>query len=177
MLKIIAVVLLLLCCILNSRVSFAVAAPVQPKVVIDSTANLTDSIMQQVTSLSVKDLEKAIGHKLNFKEKIAFKILQLKQKLSGNRKSSFTDTDEKIEKKALWSKWLGIGSLIALFIPAIGFLSLPAAILAIVLGAKTIKKTEHPKYSRQGITFGIITLSLFLIIGTLVLLIIALPGG
>src|SRR5258707_15035859 len=97
--KITIAVFLLLICISNSKISLAVVAPAQPKAVIESRGKLADSILQQLTSLSVKSLEKAIGHKLSFKEKIAFKIIQLKQKLSGNRKSSFTDTDAKIEKK------------------------------------------------------------------------------
>ena len=76
----------------------------------------------------------------------------------------------------MWSKWLGIGSLIGLFIPGVGVLSLPAAIIAIVFGASTQDKVKNKRNARQGITFGIITLAVILLLVALVVVIVSAWG-
>jgi hypothetical protein len=172
--KIVAILFIVLAGILKPPV---IVAAVWPNCQLNSSAviSLTDSTLLKYARISSKEFEKATGHRVKFKERLAFKLLQLRWSKAGTKKLSHADANEKIEKKALWAKWLGIGSLIGLIIPGVGLLSLPAAIVAIVLGAETIKQTQHPKYSRQGITFGIITLSLILIIGFIVALVTLLP--
>lgn len=113
--------------------------------------------------------------KKGLKERVNNFITRAILKLSGKKTFSGPDTDKKIEKKAVWAKWLGIGSLIGLFIPGINLLSLPAAVLAVILGSETLKKTKHPGYARQGIIFGCITAGLLLIVGLIVALVTLLP--
>jgi hypothetical protein len=139
------------------------------------TLLFTDSLMLNFSGLSAKEIEKATGYHLSFKERLALKLLHYKLKTATHKQSADKVSDEKIEKRAIWSKWLGIGSLIGLLIPGVGLLSFPAAIIAIILGVNTVDKTKHPRYSKLGITFGIVTLSLFLLAGVLVLLVTSLP--
>ena len=133
-----------------------------------------DSSLTIINHLSIKEIEKLAGRKLSFKEKIAVKIYKSHPSLY----NQFADSKEekKQEKKALWAKWLGIGSLIGLFVPGVGLLSLPAAILAIVFGTATENKVKNKRNSRQGITFGIITIGLILLLVALVILIVSAAG-
>ena len=169
--KKITTLIIIIFCLLILKNTHATGIAYNPKGLKISTNKYSDSLMFNIANLSIKDFEKVTGRHLKFKEKLSFKLLQYNLKLTGKKKLSTTEEDPKIEKKALWSKWLGIGSLIGLLIPGISLLCLPAAIVAIVLGATTVKKTKNPKYSRQGIIFGIITLSLLLLLGLLVFLI------
>ena len=137
--------------------------------------SFSDSSLSVFTSLSVKEIEKLAGRKLSFKEKIAVKIYKHNPSLF----KRFADSTEekKMERKASWSKWLGIGSLIGLIIPGVNLLSLPAAIIAIVFGASTQDNIKTKKNARQGITFGIITLAIILLLAALVVLIVSALGG
>ena len=174
--KIRGLILLVLLYILGPVSVVAVATPASNAVTCTVINTPPLSAIMPITALSVKSIEKLVGRRLSFKEKIAFKLLQWQQQFFGNKRHAFKkETNEKIERQAIWAKWLGIGSLIGLFIPGVGLLSLPAAIVAIVLGADTIRKTDHPSRSRTGIIFGIITISLMLIVAGIVLLVISLP--
>ena len=137
-------------------------------------AGFSDTNLSLINHLSVKEIEKLAGRKLSFKEKIAVKIY--KQNPSLYHQYADSTEEKKLEKKALWSKWLGIGSLIGLFIPAVGVLSLPAAIIAIVFGASTKDKVKNKRNARQGITFGIITLAIILLLVALVVVIVSAWG-
>ena len=134
------------------------------------TSNFSDSNLAIINHLSIKEIEKLAGRKLNFKEKIAIKIYKSNPALYNHIEDS--TEDKKLEKKALWSKWLGIGSLIGLFVPGVGLLSLPAAILAIVFGTSTQNKVKNKRDARQGITFGIITIGIILLLVALVVSIV-----
>lgn len=136
--------------------------------------SFSDSNFSVFSNLSVKEIEKLAGRKLSFKEKIAVKIYKHNPTLY----KRFADSTEekKLEKKALWSKWLGIGSLIGLFIPGVGLLSVPAAIIAIVFGISTQDKVKNKRNARQGITFGIITLAIILLLVALVVVIVSSLG-
>lgn len=121
------------------------------------------------------DYKKETYTKKSLKQRVNNFIIRTLLKISGKRTFTGPDSEEKIEKKALWAKWLGIGSLIGLFIPGINLLSLPAAVAAVILGTETLKKTKHPGYARQGIIFGCITAGLLLIVGLIVALVTLLP--
>ena len=82
----------------------------------------------------------------------------------------------RLERRAVWAKRLGIGSLISILIPFVNILSLPAAINAIVLGGNSLKKVKNKKNARQGITFGIITCAIALLIIGIVVLVVNLGG-
>jgi hypothetical protein len=121
------------------------------------------------------DYKKENYTKKSLKQRVNNFITRTIAKLSRKRTLAEPGAEEKIEKKALWAKWLGIGSLIGLLIPGVNLLSLPAAVLAVILGTETIKKTKHPGYARQGIIFGCITAGLLLIVGLIVALVTLLP--
>jgi ABC-type dipeptide/oligopeptide/nickel transport system permease component len=104
-------------------------------------------------------------------------IVRALAKVYGKKMFSKEDTQERIDKKALWAKWLGIGSVVGLFIPGINLLSLPAAVAAVILGSETRKKTTHPRYARLGIIFGCITAGLILVVGLIVALVTLIPVG
>ena len=163
---------IIICSVVSTQKTFAETVPfafenVKPAV------SFSDSNLS-VFNLSVKEIEKLAGRKLSFKEKIAVKIYKHNPSLF----KRFADSTEekKLEKKALWSKWLGIGSLIGLFIPGVGLLSVPAAIIAIVFGISTQDKVKNKRNARQGITFGIITLAIILLLVALVVVIVSSLG-
>jgi hypothetical protein len=83
---------------------------------------------------------------------------------------------DKIERKARWTMFLGIGSLCFLFIPGLNLLSLPMAILAIIFGIPLIKKIKVKKKAQIGIIFGSITTVLFLATIAIVAIIVG-SGG
>jgi hypothetical protein len=105
-------------------------------------------------------LENTLGRHLTLKEKIFLKLYRIFSK----KNSKTRDSEEKIERKALWSKRLGIFSLISILIPFLNIFSLPAAIVAIVLGAQVLKKTKHPNYAKTGIICGSIAALILLLI-------------
>lgn len=121
------------------------------------------------------DYKKEPYAKKSLKQRVNNFIIRTITRLSGKNTFYEPVADKKIEKKAVWAKWLGIGSLIGLFIPGINLLSLPAAVAAVILGSETLKKTKHPGYARQGIIFGCITAGLLLIVGLIVALVTLLP--
>lgn len=113
----------------------------------------------QTTSkkITAKDIEKLTGKKLNFFQKLKLKLVQSKLL---RKYISFGDgaMTEQQKKWAKWSMILGIGSLVLLlvaFIPylsILGLLSVPASILAIIFGVKSLKGNSNA----QGIV-GIVT--------------------
>ena len=173
--KTIAFLIAAMLCIVTPAVNFAAITPSVKSISIRTPEAFTDSMMLKITSLPAKEIEKITHYHLTLKERFALKLLHHKLETTGNMNLADSTGDEKIERQALWAKWLGIGSLVGIFIPGVDLLCFPAAITAIVFGAGTIKKTKHPKYSRQGIGFGIATLALFLLIGFIVLLVTYLP--
>ena len=135
------------------------------------TLLLKDSGLQFLTTLSVQDIKKLVGRRLTFKERLALKLYKHHPKWFQQNVEDSTN-EKRQTKKALWAKWLGIGSLVGLLIPGVNILSFPAAIVALILGIDTINKVKDKSNSRQGIIFGSITLALFIIAILLVLAII-----
>jgi hypothetical protein len=133
--------------------------------------NFYDSSLYVLTHLSIKEIQKLSGRKLTFKEKIALKIYKSNAGFF-NRFADSTD-QKKLERKARWSKWLGIGSLVSLIIPFVDILALPAAIIAIVFGKATQNKVKNKRDSKQGITFGIITIGAILLMATLIIILLS----
>lgn len=170
MLKKIVLLIIVIAAIILTHKTHAATVPftfekVKPSVV------FSDSGFNLLSRYSVKEIEKIAGRKLSFKEKIAVKLYKSNPSLY----NKYVDSTEekKMENKALWAKWLGIGSLIGLFVPGLNVLALPAATIAIVFGTATIDKVKNKKNSRQGITFGIITLAVILLLVLLVVIIVS----
>ena len=126
--------------------------------------------LSELPGIYITDLESAPRQQLNFKEKIPFKSSVVIKCISDSSDSV------RFERKAIWAKRLGIGSLIGILIPGINLLSLPAAIISIVLGTSSIKKIKNKKNARLGITFGIITTAIALVLIGIVVLVVSLGG-
>lgn len=62
-----------------------------------------------------------------------------------------------MKRKAKWAKWLGLGSLIGLFTPFC-ILSLPAAIVAIIISHQVPKESVYYKDATTGKITGWITI-------------------
>jgi hypothetical protein len=108
--------------------------------------------------MKAKEIEKLTGKKLNFLQKIELKLLQKKL----GKKGGGDEITEKQKKKATLSMILGITSIVFLFIPYIGILAIPMAILAIIFGASSLKGNSNAK-SIVGIVTGGVTLFLFVL--------------
>ncbi|MEO7046326.1 MAG: hypothetical protein ABI091_13535 [Ferruginibacter sp.] len=168
--KAVIVLFIMIMCFTSTTKIFAVSIPHSFEQQ-QTSHNFSDSSLYLLTHLSIKEIQILSGRKLTFKEKIALKIYKSNAGFF-NRFADSTD-QKKLEKKARWAKLLGIGSLISLFIPFVDILALPAAIMAIIFGKATQNKVKNKRDSKQGITFGIITIGVLLLMITLIILILS----
>lgn len=122
--------------------------------------------------LKVKDVEMLTDRKMHLLERIQFKILQFK--LSKKINANDDELTEKQKKQANLSFILGLSSIVLIFIPVIGVLALPAAILAIIFGSKSLKGNSNTK-GIIGIVAGGVMILLFLV--AIALLAVFLSGG
>jgi len=113
--------------------------------------------------IKIKDIEKLTGKKLTLFQKIKFKLLQKLVARVDKR-----EITEKQQNQAEASMILGISSLALMllwilpFIGFIGILCVPAAILAIIFGAKSLKGNSNTP-GTIGIVTGSITLGLIIV--------------
>ena len=121
-----------------------------------------------ISKVKIKDIEKLTGQKFTFFQKVKFKILQ---KALGSYKGG--EITEKQKKQAQASMILGLASLALMLlsltpIAFIGIFCIPAAILAIIFGAKSLKGNSNSQglvgVITGGITIGIVVLFLILVI-------------
>ncbi len=110
------------------------------------------------------------GKKLSLKEKIALKLFQHKLK-----KQTFKPTGKRQRDKGKTAYILGLIALFGLLVPGLGLLSLPLAILAIVIGNKAKNEDPGNRNARRGVTLGIATIGIIVIVVGIVLLVVALP--
>lgn len=114
--------------------------------------------------MTVKDLEKLSGRKLKLKEKVAFKLIQLKAKKE-------IKTKEKVNysKRSKTAFLLSILSLVTLIVIPV---SVTLAIISIILASKSLKENNEDKKARTAMGLSILALGLilvgFLIYGVLI---------
>ena len=109
---------------------------------------------ERIAKMKIKEAEKLLGRKFTLKEKIAFKIAQLKLK---------KDLKTKAEGKSSKGKTamiLGIIGLAVLLIPYGIIASIALAIIAIVMGSQARKENKNDGKAQAGIILGIVTLAL-----------------
>jgi hypothetical protein len=127
------------------------------------------------TKIKAKDIERITGKKLTLFQKVEIKIAQ---KLL--RKLSDDEMTDKQKQQAETSLILGTGSLALLLlsgvIPIFGLLCIPAAILAIVFGSKSLKGNSNTK-GIIGVVTGGVTLAIILLAIIIVLAFFASWGG
>ncbi len=131
------------------------------------TANVNAAAAPSLSQPSFVITDVGIHNQKPHKKKGAGLFARWKEKLVAKAiKKGWLGEGEMTEKQKRWAKWsmiLGLGSLVLLFIPYISFVAIPAAIVALVLGIKSVEGNSNT----QGI-IGIIAGGL-----TLVLLILA----
>ena len=94
-------------------------------------------VIKKIIDLTPKELEKLTGKHLSFKEKITFKFLKWKLKRYLKQRPEKL-SDGKFDKLGRMSMIFGIGAFVLVFLPFATFLAIPAALLAIILGAVSI---------------------------------------
>lgn len=154
------ITILLLVCIISPAFAYAATVPVNDPVP-----------AKQVTfrNLTSADVERLTGRKLNFFQKIKLRWIQ--RKLMKFDEGTIT---EKQKRQAKASMILGISSLGLMVLPALvaatalAWIAIPAAILAIILGAKSLRGNKN----RQG-KIGVITGSITIIILLIVIAVLA----
>lgn len=127
------------------------------------------------TKIKAKDIERITGKKLTLFQKVELKIAQ---KLL--RKWSDDELTDKQKKQAQASLLLGIGSVALLLLSGVisifGLLCIPAAVLALVFGIKSLKGNSNTK-GIIGVVTGGATLAIFLLAIIIVLAFFASWGG
>jgi hypothetical protein len=127
------------------------------------------------TKIKAKDIERFTGKRLTLFQKVKLKIAQkILKKLSDE------EITDKQKKQAEASLILGIGSLVLLLLSGVlsvfGLLCIPAAILAIIFGAKSLKGNSNAK-GIVGVVTGGVTLLLIVLAIIIVLAFFASWGG
>lgn len=149
---------------LLTPLKFAIA--VNPSGVIHTNENpftvLPTMVIKKIIDLTPKELEKLTGKHLSFKEKITFKFLKWKLKRHLKQRPEKL-SDGKFDKLGRMSMIFGIGAFVLVFLPFATFLAIPAALLAIILGAVSINKVKNKTNSIIGIVLGSALLILLLI--------------
>jgi hypothetical protein len=140
----------------------AATYPVAPKKL--KTAPPTE-ILQKIAHLKPAEIEKLTGKKLTLVEKVKLKILQKRIKYGVYEEEPMT---ERQRKQGRWSMILGLVSIGVLFIPTVGLLAIPAAVVGLVLGIKSLKGNSNT----NGM-IGVIASSLTLLLIVLGLILIA----
>jgi len=119
---------------------------------------------EKLASLKTKEIQKIIGRKLTFKEKISLLVLKHTFKKEAQTKKGNT---------ALIFGIVGVGLLlIGLFVPFVILGAIAAAIVAIVLGSSAKRLDPSDGKAQAGVLLGWITLgaiALLLIIATIVI--------
>ncbi len=125
----------------------------------NTTIYPSEEVLQKLTSLKTKEVQKLIGRKLTFKEKVSFLVLKHTSKGKAQGSKGSTALGFGIAAVAL--------ILLGLFVPYIILLAIPAAILAIVFGNKAKKQDPTDKKAQAGVTLG------WIAVGAIALIIVA----
>jgi len=125
----------------------------------NTTIYPSQEVLQKLTSLKIKEVQKLIGRKLTFKEKVSLLVLKHTPKRKAQGSKGSTALGFGITALAL--------ILLGLFVPYIILLSVPAAILAIVLGNKAKKQDPSDKKAQTGAILG------WIAVGAIALIVVA----
>lgn len=121
---------------------------------------------KSIANMKLKEFQRLVGHKLTFKEKIAFLVLKHKMK----RQAKAADADGEL------SFGLGLAGLglfvLGLFVPYVIIASFVLAILAIVTGGMATRKDSDNRKAKAGKLLGWLTLgaiALLLILAAIII--------
>jgi hypothetical protein len=130
---------------------------------------LPENTAKIIASLKIKEVEKLLGRKMRLKEKLAFKLYQIKLKRDARR------AGEKANNGTT-SMILGIVGIATLFLPYVFVAAIPCIVLALVFGYSTKKHYPDDKHAKTGIILGWIGAGLLVIAAVLVIAVLASIG-
>ena len=157
-------ILLLIVCVF-SHTADAVSIPASPAVTVPVAVPPAKTDPSQ---LKVRDIEQLLGRRLTLKEKIGWMLVKRQFK-----KNRVARDDFDVNKKARSAKTFGILSLVSLIIPFAGLLSLPFAIVAIVMGSQVRRVDPKNRDAKTAITLGIVTIGIFVLTILIVLAVLS----
>lgn len=123
------------------------ATIISPATVEKTIPTPPSAVLSYMAGMKIKEAEKLLGRKMKLKEKIAFKVYQLKLKKDARR----TETKANNGTTAMI---LGIAGLAAMLIPYVAIAAIPCIILALVFGYTTKKHYPDDKHAKTGIILG-----------------------
>lgn len=135
-----------------------------------STIKNNPAPMERLATMKMSEAQKLLGRKFTLKEKIAFKIAQLKIKKGLKAKA------EGKSSKGQTAFILSLIGLCLLIIPYASIASLPLAIIGLVMGSQAKKENPNDSKAKTAIILSIVTLGLFVLALLLVIAILA-SGG
>jgi hypothetical protein len=113
--------------------------------------------MEQILTMSPKEFQKATGVKLSFTQRLIYKLVQKKLKKQ-KRLQNPDEPNLKADRNAELSLGAGIMTWIfalgGILVPFISILSLPFALIALITGATSVKKTTKKTKSVVGMVLG-----------------------
>ena len=132
-----------------------------------STLQNDPAPMDRIVKMKIKEVEKLLGRKMSLKEKLAFKIAQLKLK-----KELKTKAEDK-SSKGQTAFVLSLIGLCLLLVPY-GFLaSLPLGIVGLVMGSQAKKENPGDGKAKTAIILSLVTLGVIALAVLLAIAIIA----
>ena len=143
--------------------SFSAFKPSMPNAVLLNEPSPKFSIaMERFVSMKTREVERLLGRKLTFKEKLFLKIARYNiKKVSGSDANS---------SKGQTAFILSLLSLFLLIVPYGILFSIPLAIIGIVMGSKARRENRNDQKAKTAIILGTITLSLFILVVLLVVI-------
>lgn len=142
---------------------------VQPIVITDSVQKPIPPI-DKIASMKSNEVEKILGRKLTLKEKIAFKIAQLKFK------KELKPNKEGASSKGERAFTISLISLCILILPFGVLMAIPLAIIGMTMGIKARNENKNDGKAKTAIILSTITLGLIVLTVLLVAIILA-SGG
>jgi len=164
--------MLILVLLIFSSLNFQASANTLPVTLTSSVSTMQkDPVpMDRIATMKIKEAEKILGRKFTLKEKIAFKIAQLKLK---------KDLKAKAEGKSSKGQTAFVLSLVGiclLLVPYASIASLPLAIIGLVMGSQAKKENPNDSKAKTAIVLSLVTLGLIVLAILLVVAIVA-SGG
>jgi hypothetical protein len=164
--------LLILVLFIFSSFSFQASANTLPATLTSSVSTTQkDPVpLDRIATMKIKEAEKILGRKFTLKEKIAFKITQLKLKKGLKAKA------EGKSSKGQTAFILSLIGICLLLVPYLSIASLPLAIIGLVMGSQAKKENPNDSKAKTAIILSLVTLGLLVLAILLVIAILA-SGG
>src|SRR5512138_984091 len=147
------VYLLIIVLFISSSFSFQASANTVPPTLTSSVSITQKDPMplDRIATMKIKEAENILGRKFTLKEKIAFKIAQLKLRKELKAKA------EGSSSKGQTAFILSLIGLCLLIVPYASIASLPLAIIGLVLGSQAKRENPDDKKARTAVILSLVT--------------------